>query len=126
MKIIVKFQAGRRDGGGVMDCITCGTPIHQDHDGKVCIPGDEHWYDGHGEPGGFYPPRGGELHQHAPAKWDGPTLEFNDYVQVTYNAIRHETETVAYYDEVRGDWIIGEGFEGAGEAYSDVIINARP
>lgn len=118
MNIYLSFSAGRR-GADSIDCITCGTAIHQRG-----VEGP--WFDGHGSVSDFYPPRGGQLHDHAPAKEIGPTLgPFEDYVQITYDSIQHEANWIATYDHNRGDWIIAEGYDGAGEAYSDVSIYAK-
>ena len=116
MKIYLQFSAGRR-GADSIDCITCGTAIHQHED-----QGDT-WFDGHGSSSDFYPPRSGELHEHAPAKEMGPVLgPFDGYVQITYESIQHEATYIATWDRDRSDWIIEDGFEGAGEAYSDISI----
>jgi hypothetical protein len=104
---------------------------HYDEDDRAllrseldALPGEGAWYDGHGETTGL---RRGDpaAHEHQPAKPDGPTLEFDDYVQITYSSIRYEGDDVAWWDETRGDWIIADGYEGAGEAYSDVSISAK-
>ena len=120
-EIWIEFSAGRR-GAGSIDCLICGTAIHQ-RTNDPAAP----WYDGHGDTRDYSVPSGGGLHEHEPAKEIGPTLGpfSNDYVQFTYDALTHESETIAYFDRDRGDWIIVEPWTGAGEAYSDITIQAR-
>lgn len=118
MALYLHFECGRR-GVNDPECRWCGRLIH-----KV----DGRWLDGAARVENDIPGRGAlETHIHEPAREIGPSLGpfAENYVQLTYDAIRYEGAMVAYYDEPRGDWLIVEPWTGAGEAYSDVIIQAR-
>lgn len=57
-----------------------------------------------------------------PGKEQGPIIEVETYIDVTHATLRHEGALVAFIN-TKGDWQIAEGYEGAGETYSDVTIS---
>ncbi len=117
--LFIAFAAGRR-GAGSIDCLVCGTPIHQHvdvdepgHSDDATLP----WFDGHGEPGDTHPTE----HAHEPAHEIGPTFGPFRYVELTYEMCRvDDGETLAVFDSGRGDWLLtAAAGEFAGHAYSD-------
>ena len=120
--LYIAFSAGRR-GAGSVDCLVCGTAIHQhldpDEPGQTDDP-TLPWYDGHGDSGDLHPNR----HEHEPAHEIGPTFGPFRYAELTYDTCRvDDGETLAVWNSARGDWqltaVAGE-FEG--QAYSDATI----
>ena len=120
MPIFIEFSAGRR-GVNYPECRWCGREIHERD-----VAGE--WFDGQGLSSNSLP--GAEFtqvdHPHEPALEDGPRIGpfEHDYVQLTYESLKHDSETIAYFDQARGDWIICEPWTGAGEAYSDITISS--
>lgn len=118
MELWIRFECGRRDVNDP-ECRYCGSHIHQ-------RPGEDTWRDGRGETTDDGFGRRWEFHEHVPALVEGPTIGpfAENYIQITYDGLRHEGELVAYLGS-EGDWIICDPWTGAGEHYSDIVIYTK-
>lgn len=119
VNVIVTFTAGRR-GVNYPECRWCGRLIHRQ------LRGEPGWVDGSGLTHNDLGPGDLSEHAHEPALEEGPRLGPFEFVQVTYESLRDvEGREIAIFDSNRGDWIICEPYEGAGEAYSDMVVSVK-
>jgi hypothetical protein len=117
--LYVAFTARRR-GAGTINCLICGTRVHQhiDEPGQSFDP-TLPWYDGHCDSFDSDP----VPHDHTPAHEIGPTFGPLTSVELTGEVCRVEGEALAVWVAGRGDWVLtGLAAEFAGQAYSDAWI----